>query len=100
MKIADAKYDDCPTCGTRKRLRDEVHGCDSCRKVLDFNKPDIDYHSVTVFGESVNQDYILCSMKCFVRWLKAFKPASDYRFMSLPLFSGKPLLSELKKSLK
>ena len=100
MKLSDTTYSECKSCGARARLRDEVHGCDTCHKVLDFNTPGLDYHRTTVFGESVNKDYIFCSVQCFVKWLKAFKPARDYRFMSLPLFSGKKLLRDLQGRLR
>lgn len=99
MLIHEATYEQCKCCRDRKRLRHEVYGCDVCRKAIDVNKPDIDSHAATVFGED-NKTYQFCSVKCFAKWLKAFKPAKDYRFIDLPLFSGTALLRQLQKTLK
>lgn len=100
MKIRDAEYAECGSCGNRRQIRAEAMGCDQCAKMMDFAKnKDFVYHDITVFGEA-NTHHIFCSVGCVFRWLRAFKPKKDYRFMSLPLFSGKATWREVQSHLK
>jgi uncharacterized protein (DUF983 family) len=48
--IHERVFSQCPTCGARKLVRDEVLGCDGCGFVMDFNDPDVSVSEITVFA--------------------------------------------------
>lgn len=100
MKIHDAQFDECGTCHARTRVKDEVHGCDQCRKILNFDVKDAVYLDVTVFRKIGNARHVFCSVRCVMSWLRAFKPPKGFRFMSLPLFSGRAQLRAVQQHLK
>lgn len=100
MVVRPAEYSECGSCGTRKQIRAEAMGCDQCAKVMDFAKnKNLTYHDLTVFGEG-STHHIFCGVPCVFKWLRAFKPKKDYRFMSLPLFSGKATFRDVQSHLK
>lgn len=67
-----------------ERISDDVYGCDECKKVIDFNKKDVEYLEITVFNNDLDRDasrHQLCSWECVFNYLP--KVESDY-FVSLP----------------
>lgn len=88
MIVQERQYHECSGCGSRKMVRDEVIGCDTCRKVLDLNLVDQGKHhaylAATVHEESGGRyhDIQCCSWACMMVALK--KEPCNY-FISLPL---------------
>src|SRR5688572_12698582 len=81
MIIKPAKFKKCRGCGSRKRLSDDVFGCDGCKKPI----PDgAEYLEATVFndGAAGNAGRItFCSWKCAMSAIRKVK--SNY-FVTLP----------------
>ena len=83
MQLQECQYSVCKSCNQRvKRIREEVYGCDHCKKEIDMNEPQREYLEATVFMRN-DQTYQMqfCSWKCCLTKLKTVK--SDY-FISLP----------------
>ena len=80
MKLKDAEWKECPACDSRKRVADEVHGCDVCHKVF---VEDESYLSVDIFRhETRSADKMdFCSWACALKGLATIE--TDY-FVSLP----------------
>jgi len=80
MIIKERKFRECPECGSKKLIKDEEYGCDTCKS------PIIDtYLSLTLFKHSdESKDYHFCSWECVLKKLKTLK--TDY-FITLPYLS-------------
>lgn len=88
MQIKEAKWEHCPSCGTKQKcISDEEYGCDECKKPININvkgKRHNDYLDLTVFENPSaphSRDYQLCSWKCVLKKLRKLK--CGY-FISLP----------------
>jgi hypothetical protein len=101
MLLKERQWSQCKTCNHRdKLLNEDVYGCDSCKAVLDLNKPGVEYLEATRFmqrAESTRHHF--CSWRCLVKWLK--KAGSDH-FITLPYLSydtvhGKKFTKEFLK---
>ena len=82
MKIKEATYKTCKSCGTKHHLTDESYGCDECRKPIDRGGEHRKYLQATVFkraGETQHLEF--CSWKCAIKGLR--KVRTDH-FVSLP----------------
>ena len=83
MRIQEAEWEECECCGKRKKMkRDEVYGCDTCKKPIDMNKSEADYLDAKIFsqdGSTTSREY--CSWKCAIKDLKKVK--NNY-FIDLP----------------
>lgn len=94
MLIRDREYKTCGKCGDRKMTHDQIHGCDQCRTVIDFNKKDVQYFDATLFwfgsGDRTTRP-IFCSMRCFVDWFVRQPLGADLDFMSFPLWHAADL---------
>lgn len=78
--VKEARFETCDHCGSRKRLSDEVRGCDECGRVFGEDGAALNF---TIFrkDDGRSKDVDCCSWKCvFPALLKA---QSDY-FISLP----------------
>jgi hypothetical protein len=110
VRIKDAVYDDgCSKCGAgKKRIEDEVYGCDKCKK--EISSPHDEhrtYLKVTVFygedKESANLHF--CSWGCVFDWMQKIQKTKykcDY-FVSLPVVffdGGKPGYKDFVKELR
>ena len=101
MLIRKRVYSTCECCQATKLVSDEAYGCDTCRKAIDFNEKDVEYHRATIFTHNDgNTDVTFCSVRCFMKWLKTFKPPKGYNFLSLPLFSGASTLRDVQSYLR
>jgi hypothetical protein len=80
--VKEAEFETCDHCGSRKRLSDEVRGCDECGRVFPEDGAALNF---TVFrnGEQRADQVDCCSWKCVFAALQ--KVRSDY-FVSLPYF--------------
>lgn len=83
MMLKDRKYRTCKSCKARHHVSSEVYGCDTCRKVIDLNKPKVDYLRSNVFqsGSGGSTEIVCCSWKCM---LKALRKVECDHFISLP----------------
>ena len=84
MLIKDRKYRVCRSCKARHQISNEVYGCDSCRKILDMNQPEVDYLRANVHRHNQtgsSEEIITCSWACMAKVLNKVK--CDY-FVSLP----------------
>lgn len=84
MLVKERVYRTCKSCEARHLVSNEVYGCDTCKKVLDMNKPEADYLRASIHrhAQSGNSDEIICcSWACMLKALRKVK--SDY-FVSLP----------------
>jgi hypothetical protein len=86
MITREAEYKECKGCGSRKRITEEIYGCDWCGKTIDYNNPgERSYLEVTAFThEKGNVHHHLCSWRCVWNILPTLK--SDY-FISFPHIS-------------
>lgn len=106
MLIKEAKFKEVVK-PVRERVSDEVHGCDECRAVIDFNDKDCKYLEYLIFNNPLDtrsERRILCSWKCVIKNLK--KAKSNY-FISLPFlhfdetrkgFRAKDFFSAIKQA--
>ena len=83
MLLKERAYRTCKSCEARPQVSAEVYGCDTCKKVLDMNKPEADYLRASIHRHSpgTTDDLTCCSWKCMVKALRKVK--TDY-FVSLP----------------
>ena len=84
MLLKERTYRTCKSCKSLSHLRSEVYGCDGCRKVLDMNKPEVDYLRANIHRKEqtgLSQEIVCCSWKCMMKSLRKVK--CDY-FISLP----------------
>ena len=87
MIVKEAKYKICSKCKSRKLIKDEEHGCDWCKKIINYNKNESSLN-ITVFHEGNTTEHLhLCSWKCVYTILPTLK--CNY-FIDLPhlLFKG------------
>jgi hypothetical protein len=89
------------------RVSEEIHGCDNCKKEIDFNNPKIQSLELTVFRHQYNtqsERLIFCSWSCVLEKLPKIK--TDY-FVSLPYLmfdtnhkgvSAKDFIKEIRKN--
>lgn len=85
MKIKEATFHECDSCGHLRRVSDEAYGCDTCRKPIDFGGKQRQYLQLTVFrrGNGPQSSHMqFCSWECTAAKLKTIK--TDY-FITLPL---------------
>ncbi len=82
MIIKKRQYKGCLKCGAVKMVRDEIHGCDNCKKMIDFNT-DTPFLDATIFkSDSSDATHLyFCSWKCALKRLRSIK--CDY-FINLP----------------
>lgn len=100
MIIKEAKYRNVKTI-QRKRISDEIYGCDQCRKEIE-NFPNEDARlQLTVFKhDSESYSLHFCSWKCVLKYLPSIK--TDY-FATLPYIyydQNTRNIGELIKALK
>jgi hypothetical protein len=78
--IKEAEFATCGECGSRRRVADEVRGCDVCKKVFADEEP---YLSADIFRKDTNGAERLdcCSWICAFNGLRSIE--TDY-FVSLP----------------
>lgn len=102
MIIRPREYKTCSECGSNHLIHEEAVGCDSCAKVVDLARKHTGYHEVTVFfsDNTKTQYYMMCSILCTVKWLRAFKIPKNFQFISLPLLSGANTLRQFRKHLR
>jgi len=85
VKIQEAAHRKCGECGAyREIIREELYGCDNCRKVIDLSRRDSDYLDVGIHQKGNNvptKRMEFCSWACVKAKLKSIK--SNY-FVSLP----------------
>lgn len=70
------------------RVSDEVHGCDSCKLVIDFNQKDVEYLEMTIHAHKDNEykRLVFCSWRCVLKYIPKIKCdyiKCDY-FVSMP----------------
>lgn len=90
------EYEKCPTCGVQTKLiNDEMHGCDTCQKVVDLNEDSHNYGDtshlrLTVFyhnspdSSEHTKSFDFCSWECCFKFLHSIKNSLDIHFVSLP----------------
>lgn len=80
MIVKEAVFETCNCCGWRKRVGDDVRGCDVCRK--EFSEKEGPPLNFTVFrSQEKSEDIDCCSWLCALTALRNVE--SDY-FVSLP----------------
>ena len=83
MQLAEAVYEKCSCCGTRKKLlQDDKYGCDNCFKPIDESDEvlRVDVHSKA--GSVKRLEF--CSWACLLEKMRTVE--SDY-FINLPFLS-------------
>jgi hypothetical protein len=81
MLIQEAQFRVCGECDTRKRISDDVYGCDECRAVIDSTSRQ--YLDPVVHRHDATPERLqFCSWACCMKGLRKVK--TDY-FVSLPM---------------
>ena len=87
MLLKEEKWESCKSCGTRtKIIQQQTYGCDNCKKVIDFNKDDVEYLEFSIFHNNEEaQRKVVCSWLCFSKLIKKLirNKETDY-FINLP----------------
>jgi len=84
MIIKENEFEECPKCGTRKLIKDEEYGCDTCKTNIHYlsGNDEREYLEITIFHHDNDTDRLhFCSWACLFEKLKTLK--TDY-FISLP----------------
>ncbi len=88
MKIKDVVREKCSECGKSNRISDEIYGCDVCGNVIDLNNGYDFLRSANFHTDSENENFQLCSWKCFFALLQTIEV--DY-FLDFPVLSADTL---------